>query len=137
MGTHPIFESDFDCLTDFDFKKMNHDELIIKDRERNQDIVVKILKMPRGIFIWIGLDSSDFGCLSVGVPNRRDKKSSVSSVVLQNSQNATQMAARLSKLLQVQVFIGGNLGDESETAWRLVETRIKEEQMTNTALFSF
>ena len=132
---------------------MNHDELIIKDRERNQDIVVKILKMPRGIFIWIGLDSSDFGtferyfpnriiitilgCLSVGVPNRRDKKSSVSSVVLQNSQNATQMAARLSKLLQVQVFIGGNLGDESETAWRLVETRIKEEQMTNTALFSF
>ena len=40
---------------------MNHDELIIKDRERNQDIVVKILKMPRGIFIWIGLDSSDFG----------------------------------------------------------------------------
>jgi len=77
------------------------------------------------------------GCLSVGVPNRRDKKSSVSSVVLQNSQNATQMAARLSKLLQVQVFIGGNLGDESETAWRLVETRIKEEQMTNTTLFSF
>ena len=47
------------------------------------------------------------------------------------------MAARLSKLLQVQVFIGGNLGDESETAWRLVETRIKEEQMTNTAIFSF
>merc|ERR1711914_19530 len=129
MGTHPIFESDFDCLTENESRRIDH--------KRNQDIVVKILKMPRGIFIWIGLDSSDFGCLSVGVPNRRDKKSSVSSVVLQNSQNATQMAARLSKLLQVQVFIGGNLGDENETAWRLVETRIKEEQMTNTALFSF
>ena len=47
------------------------------------------------------------------------------------------MAARLSKLLQVQVFIGGNIEDESERAWRLVETRIKEELMTNTALFSF
>ena len=44
---------------------MNQDELIIKDRERNQDIVVKILKMPRGIFIWIGLDSSDFGMLKI------------------------------------------------------------------------
>merc|ERR1711868_27156 len=26
MGTHPIFESDFDCLTDSDRKKMQNDQ---------------------------------------------------------------------------------------------------------------
>jgi len=25
MGTHPIFESDFDCLTEIGFENQNHD----------------------------------------------------------------------------------------------------------------
>merc|ERR1711937_97273 len=33
MGTHPIFESDFDCLTVFRKSKMEHTKFTIKDPE--------------------------------------------------------------------------------------------------------
>merc|ERR1711973_364273 len=33
MGTHPIFESDFDCLTENEFKKMPSVKRTIKDNE--------------------------------------------------------------------------------------------------------
>jgi hypothetical protein len=70
------------------------------------------------------------------VPSR-DGSESFSSVILQNSAVGTQLAGRLSKVFKTQVFIGGDIGDEQEKLWRLVESRIKEESLINPAMFSF
>jgi len=32
MGTHPIFESDFDCLTDLDCKRKDRDGFLLDGR---------------------------------------------------------------------------------------------------------
>merc|ERR1711937_208060 len=46
MGTHPIFESDFDCLTDF---HMANDEVIVVEIEVGHDSEVRKEPTPEGL----------------------------------------------------------------------------------------
>merc|ERR1712013_137976 len=47
MGTHPIFESDFDCLTDSDDLKMMLNHNMMRDEKLQS-------KMPLDRFVWGG-----------------------------------------------------------------------------------
>merc|ERR1712212_56098 len=134
MGTHPIFESDFDCLTDGG-KTMETLTFATRVQELNLDVHCRLLKMSRALYVWIGTDNT-FGACSVGIPSR-DGVTSLASVVVRDSAPATQLAARLSKVYKAQVFVGGNLGDECEQGWRIVEERLKEEAVVNPELFTF
>ena len=90
------------------------------------------------------------GSMSVAIPSR-DGKSSLSSIVIADSSAATQLASRLAKMykvsfnptaiihqhrVQVQVFVAGNLGEDCDIGWRLVEERLKEESICRPELFA-
>merc|ERR1712235_156651 len=93
MGTHPIFESDFDCLTE-----MQSETFKVKSVELNLELTCRLLKLPRAVFIWVGLDDT-LGSMSVAVPSR-DGKTSLSSIVIADSSCATQLASRIAKMFK-------------------------------------
>merc|ERR1711937_1008375 len=64
MGTHPIFESDFDCLTeDITRKKMTvfHDEIEIEDMEFDEENQLYHYPCPCGDRFEISLEDLQIG----------------------------------------------------------------------------
>ena len=93
-----------------------------------------IMRLPRALFVWAG-NEPKMGYLSVSVPSRDPSQPPVGSIILQNSSRATQLSSRLTALLGLQVFISGDLADESDFIWTALEDRITEEINTNPTLF--
>merc|ERR1712106_682973 len=118
-------------------REMQSDTFRVKSQELHAELTCKLLKLPRGLFIWVGQDDA-LGSMSVAIPSRdhRDGKSSLSSIVIADSSAATQLASRLAKMYKVQVFVAGNLGEDCDIGWRLVEERLKEESICRPELFA-
>lgn len=97
---------------------MQSDTFRVKSQELNAELTCKLLKLPRGLFIWVGQDDTlgtfwfcllllidqHTGSMSVAIPSR-DGKSSLSSIVIADSSAATQLASRLAKMYKVGFLI--------------------------------
>merc|ERR1711893_481770 len=77
MGTHPIFESDFDCLTDFfstwDTKTSGS---LTKERTPKDVASANAVSLVADLVLSVNMASTFLDVLSVKLPQRSDSKNS-------------------------------------------------------------